>query len=287
MRYPSSHGVRVLLALAAPVLASIVAAQAVAPRLPADRLDGSPLAEVLVVGTYHMGNPGRDIVNMKADDVLAPKRQQEIREVVEVLARFRPTKVAVEADPGGPRIQAYEDYLAGTYELKRDERDQIAFRLAKELSHPRIYGIDVEGEFPYAAVQDFAKAHGRGEEIEGLMGRVRSMVQEQNDFLGTHTVLEMLLRINSGDAVRRNLAAYAMYAHFGAADEYDYPGAELLAQWYRRNMRIHSNLVEIAQPGDRLLVVYGSGHLGLLQQAVQADPTLKLRTLAELAAALK
>jgi len=32
-----------------------------------------------------------------------------------------------------------------------------------------------------------------------------------------------------------------------------------------------------------VLVIYGSGHLGLLRQAVQADPTLRLRTLEEFA----
>jgi hypothetical protein len=31
-------------------------------------------AEVLVLGVYHMANPGHDIFNMQADDVLAPKR---------------------------------------------------------------------------------------------------------------------------------------------------------------------------------------------------------------------
>jgi hypothetical protein len=34
--------------------------------------------EILVLGTYHMANPGHDIHNMQADDVLSPKRQQEI-----------------------------------------------------------------------------------------------------------------------------------------------------------------------------------------------------------------
>ncbi len=29
-------------------------------------------AQVLVLGVYHMANPGYDLVNMNADDVLAP-----------------------------------------------------------------------------------------------------------------------------------------------------------------------------------------------------------------------
>ncbi|MBN2408890.1 MAG: hypothetical protein JXE07_04060, partial [Candidatus Aminicenantes bacterium] len=35
------------------------------------------MAEALVLGTYHMGNPGRDIFNMKAEHKLAPERQAD------------------------------------------------------------------------------------------------------------------------------------------------------------------------------------------------------------------
>jgi hypothetical protein len=56
--------------------------------------------KILVLGTYHMGNPGHDIHNMQADDVLSGKRQQEIAQLIEVLKKFHPTKVAIEADVG-------------------------------------------------------------------------------------------------------------------------------------------------------------------------------------------
>lgn len=239
------------------------------------------MAEVLVLGSYHMGNPGRDIFNTMADDVLAPKRQAEIRELVDLLARFRPTRIAIEAASDGPKIKQYQDYLAGKYELGRDERDQIGFRLGKELKLARIYGIDVDGDFPFPAVQNYAKAHGREKELESLMAQVGKTVQENNEFLKSHSVLQMLLRTNSSNAVRRDLAGYAMFAHFGG--EYDYAGEGLLTQWYQRNMRIHTHLLNIIEPGDRVLVIYGSGHLGLMRQNVQADPTLTLRTIEEFA----
>ena len=35
-------------------------------------------AEVLVLGVYHMANPGRDVFDTQADDVLAPRRQAEM-----------------------------------------------------------------------------------------------------------------------------------------------------------------------------------------------------------------
>jgi hypothetical protein len=71
-----------------------------------------------------------------------------------------------------------------------------------------------------------------------------------------------------------------MFAHFG--EEHNYAGANVLTEWYQRNIRIHTHLVNVVEPHDRVLVVFGAGHLGLLRQAVQADPTLTLRTIEEL-----
>ena len=256
-----------------------VIAQVAPSRLSADRLGGPPQAEVLILGSYHMGNPGRDIFNLKADDVLAPQRQAEIRELLDVLARFRPTKIVIEAASGHPKIQQYQDYLAGKYELGRDERDQIGFRLGKELNLPKVYGIDQQEDFSYLAVQDYAKARGRGKELESLMAQFGKTSQDNDEFLKSHSVLQMLLRVNSSDAVRRDLASYALFAHFG--EEGDYAGAGLLTDWYKRNVRIHTHLLNIIEPGDRVLVIYGYGHLRIMQQLVQADPTLKLRALEE------
>ena len=269
---------RLILAVALiPFVSQVSVAQKAPTRLPADHLEGPPMAEVLVLGTYHMGNPGRDIFNMEADDVLAAKRQAEIHELLDVLARFRPTKIAIEADSDSPKIKQYQDYLAGKYELGRDERDQIGFRLAKELNIPEIFGIDADGDFPFLGVQDYAKAHGREKELESLMAQTGKTVKDENEFLKSHSVLQMLRRMNSNEAVRQGLAVYALLAHFG--EEYNYPGARLLTEWYRRNMHIHTHLLNIIEPADRVLVIFGAGHLGLLRQAVQADPTLTLRTI--------
>jgi hypothetical protein len=72
--------------------ATVACAQQSSAEKPADR------PQVLVLGVYHMANRGHDIYNMHADDVLTPKRQAEIAQVIEVLRKFNPTKIAVEAD---------------------------------------------------------------------------------------------------------------------------------------------------------------------------------------------
>src|SRR5215472_18888926 len=114
-------------------------------------------ARVLVLGVFHMANPGRDMFNLQVDDVLAPKRQKELSELAETLKKFQPTKIALESPVGSEKVRKqYEDYLAGNYSLTRNESEQIGFRLAKELGHKQIYGIDIQGDFPFDPIMEFA-----------------------------------------------------------------------------------------------------------------------------------
>ena len=240
-------------------------------------------AEVLVLGVYHMSNPGHDIFNMQADDVLAPKRQQEIAQLIEVLKRFHPTKIAIEADIWSKRVgQQYSDYVAGKYTLSRNEIDQIGYRLAKELGHKSVFPVDVDGEFPFQRIVDYAKASGRSKELDAMMGEVGDMVKKQNAYLVSHTVLETLLYMNSDDKVTEDVGFYYREAQFGEPG--DWAGADLLSDWFRRNMRIYSNVLQLADsPNERVLVIFGAGHLGWLQHDFASNPNLRLRKLAEFA----
>jgi hypothetical protein len=240
--------------------------------------------EILVLGTYHMANPGHDIHNMKADDVLAPKRQQEIAQLVEVLKRFHPTKIAIEAGFGSQRVaREYSDYLAGKYTLGPNEIDQIGYRLAKELGQRVVYPIDVDGDFPWQHVVNYAKANGVANRFDAVNAGVDTMVKQQGDFLASHTVLETLQFMNADVRVARDMGVYFSLARFG--DPGDFAGPDLIAAWYQRNIRIYRNIVAlIDSPNDRLLVIYGAGHLGWLRQDVADDPSVRLRKLSDFAA---
>jgi len=238
--------------------------------------------QILVLGTYHMGNPGRDVHNMEADDVLSAKRQREIAEVLDVLRRFRPTKVAVEASVGSKRIaDRYTAYRGGQYQLTRNEIDQIGLRLAKELGHETVYSVDESGDFPYYRVLNYAKANGLESQFDSVQALTGAAVDRQGAYLRTHSVLEMLRYMNADSTVARDVAAYYSLVPFG--DPNDYAGPDLLARWFERNIRIYRNIrALVTSPDDRILVVYGAGHLGWLRQDVENDATVQLRTLAEL-----
>jgi hypothetical protein len=240
-------------------------------------------AEILVLGTYHMANPGRDVFNMQADDVLAPKRQAEIAELLEVLKRFKPTKIAVEATVyEDRRPKQYAEYLAGTHTLTANEIEQVGFRLAKELGMKAIYPVDIDGEFPWQRVINFAAAKGQTALLDRLMSEVGAMVKAQDAYLKSHTILETLLYMNDDEKVAQDVGYYYREAHFGEPG--DYAGPDLLAAWYQRNIRIFNNIVRLIEsPNERVLVIYGAGHLGWLRQAVGNDPGLRLRKLSEFA----
>jgi hypothetical protein len=237
-------------------------------------------AEVLVLGVYHMANPGRDIFNMKADDVLAPKRQAEIVQLIEVLKKFQPTKIAIESDPYGPRAGQYADYLAGKRTLTTNEIEQLGFRLAREMGHKTIYPVDADGEFPHQRLMNYAKASGRLKDLDALTSEIGSMVKAQGEYLASHTVLETLVYMNADGKVAQDVGFYYRQAHFGEPG--DWAGADLVSDWFRRNMRIYSNIVQLVDsPNERVLVVYGAGHLGWLQQNFASDPSFRLRKLAD------
>jgi hypothetical protein len=264
---------KVLLALVAAASSAAAIAQTAPP----------PRAEVLILGTYHMANPGHDIFNMSADDVLSPKRQAEIGELLEALKRFRPTKIAIESTVyEDRRPKQYAEYLAGTYTLTRNEIDQIGFRLAKELGMKAIYPVDIDGDFPWQRVLNYAKAKGQSRVTDEITSEIGEMVKKQDAYLHSHTVLETLLYMNGDANVAQDVGFYYREAHLGEPG--DYAGPDLLASWYQRNIRIYNNITAIIEsPNERVLVIYGAGHLGWLRQFVANDPSMRLRKLPELA----
>lgn len=241
-----------------------------------------PKAEVLIVGTFHMANPGRDLYNTKADDMLSATRQQEMAQVIAALKKFEPTKIAIEAEAGSERVaRQYADYLEGKYALTANETNQLGYRVAKEMGHKTVYAVDEEGEFQYTRVQNWAKANGKGAEFEKLVEQAwGAPARAQNEYLHAHTLLQTLAYMNRDEAAASGVASYFVMLPYGEPGEN--AGAELIAGWYNRNIRIWANIRNLVEsPNERVLVIYGAGHLGWLQQNAANDAAVRLRKLAE------
>ncbi len=78
--------------------------------------------------------------------------------------------------------------------------------------------------------------------------------------------------INSADWSRLNHDVYMQINAIGT----DNPGAEMVAKWYERNLKIFANIQRLAVHTRRLFVLYGAGHLQILRDLIRADSHLRL-----------
>lgn len=220
----------------------------------------------LLIGTYHMANPNRDVFNAKSDDVRGDKRQKEIAELMRMLARYRPTKVVIEAPYESPTIdEQYQQYLAGSFELPPNESYQLGFRLAKEMGHKRIYTVDWQKELDFDAVMAAANKYDQKATVDGAFAYGKSFVDQLNKRIETDTIAGILGWMNGDEMVDGAEQIYLRMARIGKGD--DYSGADLVAAWHERNLKIFANILRITDsPDDRVIVFYGSGHAKLLTE---------------------
>lgn len=243
---------------------------------------------IMILGTAHLSNPGMDGINLKMDDVLAPKRQREIQQLVEQLKAFSPTKIAMEVDfSRDAEINSdYQGYLKGTFQLRRNEGHQIGFRLAKQVGHSKIYCVDYfrsskdnpifRGGIDSNLINttDFAKKHNQehlfgshpvdpGKVIVDADGTVWIEPEKYEP------IIDMLIRLNQPAWSRASQRAYLHDARIGLGDEY--PGVNWLVHiWYDRNLKIFVNITRITESADdRILLMMGAGHIFLVQQFLE------------------
>lgn len=232
-------------------------------------------AQVVVLGTYHFANPGLDVVKTDVADVLSPEKQAEIRAIVEALARFHPTRIAVEASPASaPGLDSlYRAYRAGAHELSRNEIQQLGFRLAARLDHPRVHPIDHRGEFPFGAVMEYAQAQDPAF-LQSVQKALAEITAEENRRQKEMSIGQNLRVRNDPLKLAEDHGFYMRIPVVGAGDTY--VGADLVSKWYERNIHIFSNLQRIAEPGDRVLVIIGSGHSPILRELIRYAPGMVL-----------
>jgi hypothetical protein len=233
--------------------------------------------QVMVLGTYHFDNPGQDLHNAKVDDVTTAKRQAELADVATRLARWKPTKIALEArvDTADAKYPAYRAFKPAELAKNRDERVQVGFRLARQLRQPDVYAIDVEGDFPFEAVQTFAeRAPATKARLAALNRQIEAEVAAFGELQKTSTTAQLLARWNDPARIRAMHGFYYGVLAFGEAKAQ--PGAELNAAWYARNAKIFAKLAEVARPGDRIIVMFGAGHAYWLRHFVETTPGFQL-----------
>lgn len=238
--------------------------------------------DVMILGTYHFSNPGLDVNNMAADNVLTPKRQSELDAVARAILEFKPSHVMVEVESDLPDF-AVDSYLSFSPEVLKtnaNEITQIGYRIAHMTGLVSVNGIDEQpkaGEpdyFPYDELQEAAVKFGQSGMIDAASAAIGTTMKAFEDSQKSRTIGELLIALNTGDFVNADMQFY--YGVLGVGDRDIQSGADLNAMWYLRNAKIFSKLMLETKPGDRVLVVYGSGHSYWLRHFASETPGYRM-----------
>ena len=247
--------------------------------------------KVLLVGTFHFAYPNLDAhVTSEGDrvNVQDENRQVEVRELLDYLARFRPNKIVVERRPGSTVNDTYREYLAGNHELGPGEIEQLAFRLgerfgvdsliigdAHSLSNSLNYHRDSTVLRPILD-SIFAPNESDNRVADTLDKRYYQLYALEDKMDARATLLEIFWYNNRPDRIRRGHGHYLQFTSDRDADA-------LALWWYSRNLRIFRNIQRAAtSPEDRVLVLIGAGHLGILRQQLESTPAMELVEFGEL-----
>lgn len=245
---------------------------------PASSFISVPKAKLLLVGTFHFNYPGLD--GFKAPDkdkvdVLSERRQQEVIELVAYIKKFRPTKIAIEATAGWGATEKLRAYKNGQYRDRRDERFQLAMRMAKDLGMDTLYAIDaptiddvLKKEYPAFRDSLWRDFDWRG--ISKVDSLYRKWQEYSSKLNKEESLLDSFIYSNSEESL-----SYAYAANFsGDFVLDDYRGADVMSiYWFNRNLRTVRNIQSITGGSeDRILVFMGRGHIALLKQFFYGAP---------------
>jgi hypothetical protein len=222
--------------------------------------------QVMVLGTWHFANPGLDVVNIEAEDVRTPRRQRELDAITVELARFRPTKIMIEQIASTPDLidRDYSTFNFAMLRERKDERVQIGYRLAHTLGHRRVYAIDEQpsaGEpdyFPFEKVVEYAKSNGQMTKLQEAITQVEADKKAFQEKQARTHLATLLAEENEPTDWKAGISGYYEVLSIGDTDTQ--PGAELNAYWYMRNAKIFGKLMQVVEPGDRVLVIFGTSH---------------------------
>jgi hypothetical protein len=235
-------------------------------------------AQVLVVGTFHFNYPNLDAIKAADEDkidVLEEPKKSEVTDLVHYIEKFRPTKIAIEAYENWDATRKLREYKEGKYRDQRDERFQLAMRIATDMQLDTLYAVDaltmadtleiIDSTYTKALFKDYDF------KSDDPLGKFTfDWITEENKMVSKVNLKEYLAHRNSRESHNYGYGAYLV----GDFKLGEYRGADVLSSWwYNRNLRIFRNIQGMTDgPGDRILLIIGNGHAAILRQLFECSP---------------
>ena len=242
--------------------------------------------EVMTLGTFHFDFPNLDVQKVDEENqinVLDPRYQKEIELIVDKLAKFNPTNIVIEREPYKQKMydSLYNAYLKGEHELARSEDQQIGFRLARQLGLKKVYCADESARY-YQDVEAVLEGKDSLENKIFMNFFYKNpdtlKFSKSEKLFKSQGILAALRKKNTEVALEQSLGDYLIGVFKYETDENKFFGPDFVTGWwFNRNLKIFRNIQKIpTKPNDRILIIFGAGHMNLLNIFFEASPEYKL-----------
>lgn len=243
--------------------------------------------KVYLLGTFHF-NQTDETYNIVDD-----KHQKSIKKLCKIIEAQKPDKVFIERQPEfeyQTKInEKYNTYLKDNKIRYKNEIYQIAFRVAKSLKHSQVYQCDNPGRYGFH-YKNSLKYATENNQLDILNGKAKGTVTRYDDIIDedslmqNSTLLEYMQWINSERVLSTSHASYIVNdTQVGSKKYYDYDdddtliGAELTADWYRRNILIYTKMInQLDYSEDAIFIIIGGDHVPILRNLFRDNPYFEI-----------
>ena len=253
------------------IFARCVACLLLLAGLPAATAQHAEPAKVMLLGVFHFANPGLDVVKTNQIDVMTDENQEYLEVLSDRISNFRPTVVLLEFGPAQEsEIQErFQQYRDGRFDLPENEVYQLGFRVAARSKVENVHGFD-ETNVQWQAEPLFAYMKKSDPRADARMSAlIEEITLDEKQAQSTLSLPELLVRTNDAERDRLNRAFYLLTNDVGGGN--DFVGADASASWWHRNFRMYALVQRHAQPGERVLVIGGQGHIAIFRQLLADD----------------
>ncbi|WP_298421092.1 DUF5694 domain-containing protein [uncultured Kordia sp.] len=254
---------------------------------PLQQQEGTKKIKVYLLGTFHFTQTDSTY------NVLDDKHQKSIQDLCDLIVLQKPNKVFIERQPEFEFKNKYDSLFTNyvqTDVLKgKNEMYQVGFRVAKTLKHPKVYQCDNPGQFGhyYRKALAYAKENNQMQFVnatgKGTVIREDDQVNEDS-LMHNSSLLKYIQWINSDAVMRTSHASYvANDVLIGSKDYYNYDdddtliGAQITADWYRRNIMIYTKMVnQLSYNEDAIFLIIGADHVPIIKHLFNSNPHFKV-----------
>ncbi|PQJ80548.1 DUF5694 domain-containing protein [Polaribacter porphyrae] len=256
------------------------------------KIETSKAREVLLIGTFHYNNPGKDVTKTKSFDILKEKYQLELQQISSNIKKYNPTKIFVEwpYDEQNELDSLFKQYTNGEYFnndslsdfYMKNEIFQLAFKVAKDNSLQKVYGIDYSTEFPFEEVMSDIE-NSKQSKLQAQIQEIFNWAKKiDNKIEAGISLTELTYYINS-----KEFRSYSNNWHNNlmllAGKPNDFSGPYLTSEWYKRNLYMWSLIQKNSIDSDeKIMVLLGGSHAAMIELFIKGNSGWKVKELEQI-----